>query len=291
MATQSPIQDKPTETVESVDAGRRGRIRGISRNGARAPIGQVLRELNWRLLLLFGVGGGLFWTLLLAQRSVLNFLAGLLPVLGGIIVGRRVKTHIGWHAALLSAITAVSALLTVLVILSTGLVQNPLFQQTILAGLITLIPFPAFGLITAHRTELRNDKLRADQSRRGGKLEKPGRVKSLDDLRSLSLPQFGGYVADLFRKHDFTVQDYRFERDNYLEFDMRHQEEPWIVRVTVDEKVKQGVALQFVQRLREAKITKGVIITSMDFQDAAVRWAKDKPVALIDGPTLLSMND
>jgi hypothetical protein len=38
-------------------------------------------------------------------------------------------------------------------------------------------------------------------------------------------------------------------------------------------------------------VAKGVVITSMDFQEPAVRWAKGKPVALIDGPTLLSMDD
>ena len=106
------------------------------------------------------------------------------------------------------------------------------------------------------------------------------------------MPQLGSYVADLFRKHDFTVQDYQIEqRENYIRFDMRYKDEPWVIRVTVDEKVKQGVVLQFFQWMKNEGVQRGVLITSMDFQDAAVRWAKDRPIVLIDGPTLLSMND
>src|SRR5687767_2662261 len=101
MATQSPIQEDQADKVETVDAGRRrrfGRSRGATDTAPRPPIGQILRELNWGLLLLFGIGGGVFWTLLLAQQSTLTFLAGLLPVTGGIIVGRRIKNHVPWHA-------------------------------------------------------------------------------------------------------------------------------------------------------------------------------------------------
>lgn len=307
MATRLPLKDEQTEQIEpqdgqsepteTVDAGRRRRLSGVASalwsgtsRAPRPPIGQALRELQWPLLLVLGVGGGVFWTLLLAQQSALTFLAGLLPVLGGIIVGRRVKQHVGWHAAVLSVFTVLAAMVTAAIILSIGK-ATPVFAQAVYVGLITLIPFPAFGVITAHRSEQRNQQLRDERERRGGKLEKPGRVKSLDELRSLSLPQLAGYVDDLFRKHDFKVHDFRFDKDNYVEFEMTYEDEPWIVRATVDEKVKQGVVLQFVQRLRADGIAKGVMITSMDFQDAAQRWAKDRPVALIDGPTLLSMND
>lgn len=294
MATQSPIQEDQAEEIQTVNAGRRrrfGRSRGAGEATPRPPIGQILRELNWTLLLLFGIGGGVFWTLLLVQQSTLTFLAGLLPVTGGIIVGRRVKNHVPWHAGVLSAITVVAALVTTAALAAAGLADAFFLQQVVFLGVIALLPFPAFGVITANRSEERNRLLRAERERRGGKLEKPGRVKSIEDLRSLSLPQLGGYVSELFRKHDFKVEDYRFERENVLEFVMRHDEEPWIVRVTVDEKIKQGAAVQFAQRLRAENMGRGVLITSMDFQDGALRWAKDKPVALIDGPTLLSMND
>jgi hypothetical protein len=292
MATQPPVQEEQDTTIETVDAGRRRRFSFGTRSTPRAPLGQVVRELNWGVLLLVGIVGGALWTILLAQGNTLTFFAGLLPVGGGIWVGRRVKQHIGWHAAVLSLITVVAAILATLVLQAANAVPVGFFQQVVALGLMALLPFPAFGVYTAHRSELRNRQAREERDRRGGKLERPGRVKTLEDLRSLSLPQLASYVADLFRKHDFTVQEYRIEqRDNYVQFDMKHNDEPWVIRVTVDEKVKQGVALQFFQWMKNEGVQRGVLVTSMDFQDAATRWAKDKPVALIDGPTLMSMND
>ena len=291
MATESPVQEDQAEPVETVDAGRRRRLLSRGTPGPRRPVGEVLRELNWTWLLGIGIAGGVAWTLLLAQGNTLTFFAGLLPVAGGILLGRRVQSHVVWHAALLSAITVFAALVTTVLLAAAGAATPDFLAQVALLGVVALLPFPAFGVYTAHQSEQRNRLARQERERRGGKLDKPGRVKTIEDLRSLSLPQLGGYVADLFRKHDFLVKDFHFERDNYLEFDMTHDDEPWLIRVTVEEKVKQGAALQMVQKLRAEDIGKGVLITSMDFQDAALRWAKDKPVALIDGPTLLSMHD
>lgn len=292
MATQPPVQEEQEKTLETIDTRSRRRFSFGASGAPRPPIGQVVRELNWPLLLVVGIVGGALWTILLAQGNNLTFFAGLLPVGGGIWVGRQVKRHIGWHAGILSLTTVLAAVLTTLGLEAVNLVPAGFFQQVVALGLMALLPFPAFGVYTAYRSETRNRQSRAEQERRGGKLERPGRVKTLEDLRSLSLPQLASYVADLFRKHEFTVKDYHIEqRDNYVQFDMRHNDEPWVIRVTVDEKVKQGVPLQFVQWMKSEGIQRGVIVTSMDFQDAAVRWSKDKPVVLIDGPTLMSMND
>jgi hypothetical protein len=290
MATQSPLQEEKSQPVETIDAGRRRRFRLPTSSGPRTPINQVLRELNWGLLLLIGITGGVVWTLLLSQDNSFAFFAGLLPVLGGILVGRRVKNHVLWHGALLSAITVIAAVSTTALLVAANRADPIFVQQVLFLGLIALLPFPAFGVYTSNQSEQRNRLLRAERDRRGGTLDKPGRVKTVEELRSLSLPQLGGYVSELFRKQDFKIKDYRFERGNFLDFDMTHGDETWLVRVTVEEKVKQGVVLQFVQDVRQDPATKAVVITSMDFQDAAVRWAKDRPVVLIDGPTLLGMH-
>lgn len=292
MAIRPPVQEEQETPMETIDAGRRQRFRLGTSGTSRPPLGQVVRELNWSLLLLIGIAGGALWTILLAQGNNLTFFAGLLPVGGGIWVGRQVKRHIGWHAAMLSLITVIAAVLATFVLQLLNAVPQGFFQQVVALGLMALLPFPAFGVFTASRSEARNRQAREEQERRGGKLERPGRVKTLEDLRSLSLPQFASYVADLFRKHEFTVKDYHIEqRDNYVQFEMQHKDESWVIRATVDEKVKQGVALQFHQWMKNEGVERGVIVTSMDFQDAATRWSKDKPVALIDGPTLMSMND
>jgi hypothetical protein len=299
MATRPPVQEEqatPEEQntpIETIDAGRRRRFAlGRRETTPRQPLSQVLRELRWPLLLSIGIAGGALWTIFLAQQNSLTFFAGLLPVGGGIWVGRQVRQHIGWHAAVLSLITVLAAVATTFLLVAVSAVPVGFFAQVVALGLMALLPFPAFGVYTAHRSELRNRQAREEQARRGGRLERPGRVRSIEDLRSLSLPQFASYVADLFRKHEFKVQDYRVEqRDNYVQFDMLHNDEPWVIRVTVEEKVKQGAALQFFQWMKNEGVERGVLVTSMDFQDAATRWAKDKPVALIDGPTLMSMND
>src|SRR5919199_5601168 len=97
MAIQSPLKEDQSDEAEVVDAGRSRRMKLPGLKTPRPPVGQILRELNWILLLLFGIGGGFFWTLLLSQQSALTFLAGLLPVLGGIIVRRKNKEHLGLH--------------------------------------------------------------------------------------------------------------------------------------------------------------------------------------------------
>lgn len=285
MASQPPVIDEPAEQVPAATPT----AAPVKSKPRRTPIGQVLRELDWPMLLLVGVAGGALWTLLLLQGGALQLLAGLLPVTGGILIGRRITKYINWHAALLGVITAAAAVVGLLIM---GFVSNLPAEAWALVsvGIVTLLPFPAFGVITAARSEERRREQRSVQQARGGSLDRPGRVKSLDELQSLSLPQLGGFVADLFRKHGFLVSDYRFEKDR-LEFQMSYESEPWLLRVVTAEKVKPGVAQELAQRMKAEGVKKGVVITSMDFQDGAQRWAKDKPLVLIDGATLLSMKD
>lgn len=289
MATQS---SEPEVTETETTAAKSGRaIKPTKNTTPRPPLGQVFRSLQWRSLLLFGIGCGILWVLFLLQGGTLAFFAGLLPVTGGIILGRRIRQHTNWHAAMLSLVTAITALITTVVALSSGMQIDPLVRQTLLTSFTLLLPFPAFGVITAARSEQRAREVRETQSKRGGRLDRPGRVKSIEDLQALSINQLGGFVADLFRRHGFMVDDFQF-KENVIDFNFQKDDEPWLVRVMVEEKVKQGVALQFHQHMRSLNLTKGVLITSMDFQDQATRWAKDKNhLVLIDGATLISMND
>ncbi len=259
----------------------------------RPPVAQVLRELDWLWLLGVGLATGIAWVLLLIQGGAAQFMAGLLPVTGGIIVGQRIKgRHITWHAVLLSLITSAAAFVTAVIALN--LVQGipAIVQQSLLTGFFLLLMFPAFGVITASRSAQRARDARNELVDRGGKLERPGRVKTLEDIRALSLPQLGSFVADLFRTHGFLVKDYRFQnKEGAVDLMLTKDDEPWLVRVVVDEKVRQGVVLQYHQMVKEQGGTKAVMVTSMDFQDQAQRWATSKPLVLIDGPTLLSMMD
>jgi hypothetical protein len=286
MASQPPVAEERDQSKTAPSA-----VETRQAKPPRPPIGQVLRELHWLLLLAIGVGTGFFWVSFLLQGGAIQILAGLLPVTGGIFLGRRIKQHVNWHAALLGVITALTAIITTLVMIQIyG--PNPLLAQALLFAIVTLLPFPAFGVITASRSEQRQRQIREEQARRGGRLDKPGRVRSIEDLHALSLPQLGGYVADLFRKHGFLVGDYRMEKDrDRIDFQMTYEDTPWLVRVTTVDKVKPGVVQELAQRMKVENVSKGVVISSMAFQETATRWAKDKPVALIDGETLLTMND
>ena len=296
MTSHPPTTDDAVAESESPAADTTATRRRASKppRAPRTPVAQVFRELDWPMLLLVGIGVGIFWVLLLLQGGAIQILAGLLPVTGGILIGRRAKRHINWHAAVLGLLMSASALATVGVLIAIEIQRNgtisPLLLQAMIFAVVTLLPFPAFGVITAARSEERQRGLREEQQRRGGRLDRPGRVRSIEELRSLSLPQLGGYVADLFRKHGFLINDFKFEKER-LDFQMTYEDEPWLVRVYTAEKVKPGAAQELSQRMRTDDVKKGIVITSMDFQEGAARWVKDKPIVLLDGPTLLSMND
>lgn len=289
MASQPPVVDEKTTDQPAAAATPDSARSAKAPRAPRTPVRQILRELNWTTMLPIGIGMGALWTIMLIQGNIYQILAGLLPVMGGITVGRRAKQHINWHAAVLGIVTALSAVIVALIMI--GLYgPSQVLLTALLFAVVTLIPFPAFGVITAARSEQRAQAVRDEQQRRGGRLDKPGRVRSLEELQSLSLPQLGGYVADLFRKHGFLIHDYRFEKDR-IDFQVSYEDEPWLLRVLTNEKVKPGTAQELAQRMKAEAVKKGVVITSMDFQEGASRWAKDKPVVLIDGPTLISMDD
>lgn len=289
MASQPPVLDETTSAQSPAAAAPDKASSAKQPRPPRVPVGQILRELNWPMLLLVGIAMGALWTIMLIQGSVYQILAGLLPVMGGITVGRRAKAHINWHAAMLGIITALSAVVVGLILIAIyG--QSQVLVTALLFAVVTLVPFPAFGVITAARSDQRAREQREAQQQRGGRLDKPGRVRTLEDLQGLSLPQLGGYVADLFRKHGFLVHDYRFEKER-LDFQVSYEGEQWLLRVLTAEKVKPGVAQELAQRMKADSVKKGVLITSMDFQEGATRWSKDKPLVLIDGATLLSMDD
>lgn len=292
MATQPPVMDETTEQSAEVAASKEGRPAKVKEPRApRTPLRQVFRELDWPILLLVGIGLGVLWIFVIIDGGPLQILAGLLPVTGGIVVGRRVKKHIPWHAALLSVIATLGALLAGTVLLLTRTTELTVETAQILGiAIITLPLFPALGVISSSRSEQRLREARKEQEKRGGRIEKPGRIRSVEELQGLSLPQLGGYVADLFRKHDFLINDYRFEKER-LDFQVSYEGEPWLLRVMTAEKIKPGVPQELAQRMKAEGVKKGVVITSMDFQEGAARWAKDKPIALIDGVTLISMND
>lgn len=294
MTTQSPVTEEPQPAAAAeptpTPPQRRSKPPRAPRP-PRTPMNQVLRELSWRLIVPVGVVLGILWIGLLTASPTFQLFASFLPLLTGLLIGRRVQTHTAWYGLLVGGIAALVATAVWGVLLR---ILGPTVQLVQIGSLIyiALFPFTALGVVVSARSEQRARTTREELQRRGGRLERPGRVRSLDELRALSLLQLGGYVADLFRKHGFAITDYQIEKErDRIEFQVNHEDTPWLLRVTTGEKVKPGVAQELAQRMKAEGVTKGAVITSMDFQEPAVRWAKGKPVALIDGPTLLSMDD
>ena len=203
-----------------------------------------LRELQWREVLLFGVLSGALMSLSFLQGSALSIVAGIVPVGTGLLLGRRVKSHYALHGFVTGLIGAVvgATVLAVLIFLTPlgAAMQNSLGPAASTFSLLnvwaqlagftafSLIAFCTFGTGMAGRTEERNRKTRDEVDTRGGRLEKPGVIRSADDIRGLSLPQLGTYVSTIFKKQGFAFKDYRFiDKDKHLDLWMEHEGEPY----------------------------------------------------------------
>jgi hypothetical protein len=280
------------------------------RQGRLAQLWSNLREglgqLQWREVLLFGIASGVLMPLAFLQSSYLMFIAGIIPVGAGLLIGRRVKGHYTLHGFVTGLIGAVVSLILLTVVLLILPYGEQLSQQAIAAGApaeqatpaalfvqfggstaFFLLAFVAFGASTAGRAEERNRQAREIVSDRGGRLERPNTIRTPDDIRGLSLPQFGSYVSNLFKKQGFQFKDYRFiDKDKHLDLWMEHEGELWRLRLTVADKVNPGTIEALLQEMKREGSRKGVVLTSTEFTPSATKAAKGRPVVLIDGATL-----
>jgi hypothetical protein len=272
----------------------------------RQELGAGLRELQWRDVLIFGVLSGALMSLSFLQGSALSIIAGIVPVGTGLLLGRRVKGHYSLHGFVTGLIGGlVGALILAALIFLTplgGAMQTSLGPAAgtftllnvwaQLAGFtaFSLIAFCTFGTSMAGRTEERNRKTREAVDSRGGRLQKPGVIRSADDIRGLSLPQLGSYVSNVFKKHGFTFKDYRFiDKDKHLDIWMEHEEELYHMRLSVADKVSTGTIESLSQEMKREGCRKGLVIASTEFMPSAAKSAKGRPIVLIDGETLYQM--
>lgn len=312
MGVEVSEQREPQEVETTREGDKIPNYRAAAPLERPSPIAQLvsstrtgIRELQWRQVLLFGVVAGLLMPLSFLQASTLSFVAGLIPVGAGLLLGRRVRGNYGLHgfvAGLIGGLLAFAILGALLFLTPFGvsapssLGTNPTAPQLSpldlwlqLGGFIafSLVTFCTFGASMAGRTEERNRQARQEIDRRGGRLERPGTIRSADDVRGLSLPQFGSYVNNLFKKHGFQLKDYRFiDKDRHLDLWMEHEGEPWHLRLSVADKVNPGTVEGLSQELKRESCRKGVVLTSTEFAPGAVKSAKGRPIVLIDGATL-----
>lgn len=283
----------------------------------RTPLGQRIgasfSQIQWRQTLLIAAVMALTWCALFLGSSVLQILAGIVPVMAGLYLGRRLKSDWLAHGLVLGFAGFLFGLVAVFVYGSlgqAGVVPLPELQlaadapptQASLGDLIffyttfslfALIPFPAFGTVMAGRAEQRNEQLRKEVAERGGRLERPGVVRTLEDLQGLSLPQLGSFVVNLYRKQGFEFKDYRFvDKDKHLDLEMRYEEAVYLLRLSVADKVRPGTIESLVQDMKRRGVPKGVVITSTEFTPDAAKAGRDrKNLVLIDGQTLFDISE
>jgi hypothetical protein len=264
-----------------------------------------IRELQIMPPLLYGVVAGLLMTFaLLDPTSIFALLAGIIPVTAGLLLVRSVRAHYTLHGFVCGLIGAAVSLVALAIILfatplgaqllATG-TGTTLGQEFIVRGAlpaVMLLIFSAFGASTSGRMEDRNRQLRAEVAERGGQLEKPPVVRTADDIRGFSLPQLGSYVNTLFKKKGFAFKDYRFiDKDKHLELWMEREGEIWHLRMSVADKVTPGTIESLIQDMKREGAHKGIVITSTEFTPGAQKAIKDRPIVLIDGPTLFEIGE
>lgn len=278
---------------------------------ARARI--ALTNLNWRLTLITALIMAVAWCLLFLSNSVLQILAGVVPVMAGLYLGRRAKEHLLAHGLVLGLAGFVFGLLIVFaysILARNGVVPLPemaidanqpprpinadeLLFLYISFSLFAMIPFPAFGTVMAGRSEQRNREMRQFVEERGGRLERPGVIRTLEDLQGLSLPQLGSFVSNLFKKKGFEFIDYRFiDKDKHLDLELKYNDEIYLLRLSVADKVRPGTIESLLQEMKRRTIPKGLAITSTEFTPDAQKSAKSRRnLLLVDGQTLFDMSE
>lgn len=282
---------------------------------AREPLttrlGLSFDKIEWRLTLLIAVGMALAWCGFFLGPSLLQILAGIVPVMAGLYLGRRVKGDWLGHGLVLGFAGFFFGLILVVgygALGQAGLLPMPELQLQADApparatlqdlvffystfSLFALIPFPAFGTVMAGRAEQRNRQLQEEVAQRGGRLERPGVVRTLEDLQGLSLPQLGSYVMALYRKQGFEFKDYRFiDKDKHLDLELQYEGELYLLRLTVADKVKPGTIESLAQDMKRRGIPKGVAITSTEYTpDAAKAAGAKRNMVAIDGQTLFDI--
>lgn len=272
---------------------------------------QRIAALNWQQTLIIALLTAASWDALFLANNFLQILAGIVPVMAGIYLGRKVTSDHLLHGIMLGLLSFAFGFLGVVVygqFGAAGLVPMPTLQLNadspaaiaspadlnyvyLMFSVFALLPFPAFGTVMSGRSELRNRQMQLDVEARGGRLEKPGVIRTLEDLQGLSLPQLGSFVTALYRKKGFEFRDYRFiDKDRHLDIEMTYEKQNYLIRMSVADKVRSGTVESLLQDMKRRDIHKGVVITSTEFTpDVHKSAAGRKNVVIIDGVTLFAM--
>lgn len=112
-----------------------------------------------------------------------------------------------------------------------------------------------------------------------------------DDLYALSPAEFEGYVADLFRRKGNRVILRGQSGDHGVDLELEHSGNR---RAIVQcKRYRNAIGPDIVRELFGTMIHEGVhhafLVTTADISPAARKWARNKPITLIDGLTLVKI--
>jgi restriction system protein len=114
-------------------------------------------------------------------------------------------------------------------------------------------------------------------------------VPNLAELYTLSPAGFEKYVAQLFRQKGYQVKRRGRSGDQGVDLELRQPEGK---RAIVQCKRYQNtvgpeVVRELFGTLVHERVAHAFLVTTADISDAARQWARNKPMTLIDGPTLV----
>jgi restriction system protein len=122
---------------------------------------------------------------------------------------------------------------------------------------------------------------------------KPTPVKqvSLEGLYQLSPKDFERYVGTLFRQKGYKVALRGRSGDHGVDLELvgRNGRRAIVQCKRYQNTVGEETVRELFGTLIHERAMRAFLVTTADISDAAERWAKDKPITLIDGPTLIEI--
>lgn len=144
------------------------------------------------------------------------------------------------------------------------------------AGLLTLIAL--WALLTWQMQELR-------RGRRG--------VVTVEQLYALSPQEFERFVADLFERRGYVVEIRG--RTGDLGVDLAVRQANGRLAIVQCKRYRHAIGPDIVRELFGTMVHErafhGFLVTTAGISESARAWAADKPMTLIDGPTLARLSD
>jgi len=119
------------------------------------------------------------------------------------------------------------------------------------------------------------------------------KIITTEDLYALSPAAFEKFVADLFRKKGYQVTLRGRSGDHGVDLEIERSENR---RAIVQcKRYRNPIGPDIIRELFGTMIHEGVhhafLVTTADISPAARYWARNKPMTLIDGPTLVKIAD